>query len=77
MPTIGIYVPMHIARGIASRWQIPVDSEDFAEVIRSLSAESLNEASGIPTTYASDFDEECAYKHLHRDTYQCRHCLGS
>lgn len=76
MPTVPVYVPIKVARQIASRWQVPVNDHDLVEVIRSVCMEALDYEAGISTPVTS-FSEECEWKHIHHGGRRCRHCGGS
>ena len=76
MPTVPVYVPVNIARALASRWQVEQSSADFQEVIRNLCAERLETETGI-THPAGAFASDCTWAHLHRAGTRCRSCGGS
>lgn len=76
MPTVGIYVPISVARRVAQRFGVRVGDEDFLEVVRGISAEALEDAAGLDGGQR-DFNTACLNKHLHRAGHRCRNCGGS
>lgn len=76
MPTIGIYVPMNVARRVAERWKIDVKDDDFSELVRGICYAALTE-DGQFEHAKTGFDPKCEYAKFHQLARFCRHCGGS
>ena len=76
MPTIGVYVPMQVARAVGRRHAVDINNADFQELVRNLVANTLDQEGGISHS-PLPFQYNCLWAHLHRDGIRCRHCGGS
>lgn len=75
MPTIGVYVPMPIARTIAQNFQIDAHDPDMIEVVRGICHEALETEAGIQHQ-PQPFSPNCEWGRLHQMGRRCRHCGG-
>ena len=76
MPTIGIYVPTKVYRGLAARWEVELNEERMQEIVRIVCADALEQKAGI--LYEElPFSSTCQWRSLHRAGTRCRHCGGS